>query len=114
MHQGCVSDPGALLGHHRLSCDRHTLGAYLRANMGEVTASFKFNTSHYAVPFYDFLYKGEFNDPNSSSRLVQGFGDVRWDHPWTERFSTLMYEDMAQLDILGSWRPEEYLLCANT
>jgi hypothetical protein len=27
-----------------------------------------------------------------------------------ERFSTLMYEDMGQLDILGSWRPEEYLL----
>jgi hypothetical protein len=27
-----------------------------------------------------------------------------------ERFSVLMYEDMAHLDILGSWRPEEYLL----
>jgi len=27
-----------------------------------------------------------------------------------ERFSTLMYEDMGQVDILGSWRPEEYLL----
>jgi hypothetical protein len=27
-----------------------------------------------------------------------------------ERFSALMYEDMAQLDILGSWRREEYLL----
>jgi len=27
-----------------------------------------------------------------------------------ERFSTLMYEDMAQLDILGSWRREEYFL----
>jgi hypothetical protein len=27
-----------------------------------------------------------------------------------ERFSTLMYDDIAQLDILGSWRPEEYLL----
>jgi hypothetical protein len=27
-----------------------------------------------------------------------------------ERFSALMYDDMAQLDILGSWRREEYLL----
>ncbi len=27
-----------------------------------------------------------------------------------ERFSALMYSDMGQLDILGSWRPEEYLL----
>jgi hypothetical protein len=27
-----------------------------------------------------------------------------------ERFSALMYDDMGQLDILGSWRPEEYLL----
>lgn len=27
-----------------------------------------------------------------------------------ERFSALMYEDMRQLDILGSWRPEELLL----
>jgi hypothetical protein len=27
-----------------------------------------------------------------------------------EQFSMLMYDDMAQLDILGSWRPEEYLL----
>lgn len=27
-----------------------------------------------------------------------------------ERFSALMYEDMGQLDILGSWRPEEYML----
>ncbi len=27
-----------------------------------------------------------------------------------ERFSALMYEDMRQLDILGSWRPEEFLL----
>jgi|HubBroStandDraft_1064217.scaffolds.fasta_scaffold190824_2 hypothetical protein len=27
-----------------------------------------------------------------------------------EQFSALMYDDMAQLDILGSWRPEEYLL----
>jgi hypothetical protein len=27
-----------------------------------------------------------------------------------ERFSGLMYDDMRQLDILGSWRPEEYLL----
>jgi hypothetical protein len=27
-----------------------------------------------------------------------------------ERFSALMYNDMRQLDILGSWRPEEYLL----
>ena len=27
-----------------------------------------------------------------------------------ERFSALMYDDMSQLDILGSWRPEEYLL----
>lgn len=27
-----------------------------------------------------------------------------------ERFSALMYDDMRQLDILGSWRPEEYLL----
>jgi hypothetical protein len=27
-----------------------------------------------------------------------------------ERFSVLMYDDMVQLDILGSWRREEYLL----
>jgi hypothetical protein len=27
-----------------------------------------------------------------------------------EQFSVLMYEDMGQLDVLGSWRPEEYLL----
>lgn len=27
-----------------------------------------------------------------------------------ERFSALMYEDMRQLDLLGSWRREEYLL----
>jgi hypothetical protein len=27
-----------------------------------------------------------------------------------ERFSALMYDDMGQLDILGSWRREEYLL----
>jgi hypothetical protein len=27
-----------------------------------------------------------------------------------ERFSALMYADMGQLDILASWRPEEYLL----
>jgi hypothetical protein len=27
-----------------------------------------------------------------------------------ERFSSLMYDDMGQLDILGSWRREEYLL----
>jgi hypothetical protein len=27
-----------------------------------------------------------------------------------ERFSIRMYEDMGQLDILGSWRPEEFLL----
>jgi len=27
-----------------------------------------------------------------------------------ERFSALMYEDIGQLDILGSWRPEEYFL----
>jgi hypothetical protein len=27
-----------------------------------------------------------------------------------ERFSALMYDEMGQVDILGSWRPEEYLL----
>jgi hypothetical protein len=27
-----------------------------------------------------------------------------------ERFSALMYDDMGQLDVLGSWRREEYLL----
>lgn len=27
-----------------------------------------------------------------------------------ERFSALIYDDLGQLDILGSWRPEEYLL----
>jgi hypothetical protein len=27
-----------------------------------------------------------------------------------ERFSALMYSDMGQLDVLGTWRPEEYLL----
>jgi hypothetical protein len=27
-----------------------------------------------------------------------------------ERFSALMYDDMGQLDILGTWRPEEHLL----
>jgi glycine/D-amino acid oxidase-like deaminating enzyme len=31
-------------------------------------------------------------------------------HSAIGRFSALMYDDMSQLDVLGSWRPEEYLL----
>jgi hypothetical protein len=44
------------------------------------------------------------------SDMIMNAGFFPAAHAAIEQFSALMYDDMNQLDILGSWRPEEYLL----